>query len=127
MGSHCGHWAAVHGGLPENHRDGRQELCPLVDAVHVSCLVSCVGARLIGRIVVQLVLQIIFPIFSVSFFALREQTGRLCPVQPLFNKLTPLPAGEIRERVERLSNKLGFPLTHLYQIDGSKRSSHSNA
>lgn len=48
-------------------------------------------------------------------------------VQPLFNKLTPLPAGEIRERVEKLSKRLGFPLTHLYQIDGSKRSSHSNA
>ncbi|KAI9635595.1 metalloendopeptidase [Dioszegia hungarica] len=62
-------------------------------------------------VVVQLVLQIIYPIF----------------IQPLFNKLTPLPAGEIRERVEKLSQKLGFPLTHLYQIDGSKRSSHSNA
>lgn len=73
------------------------------------------------RVAVQLVLQVLYPTFSESSFC------RADPVQPLFNKLTPLPAGEIRERVEKLSNQLGFPLTHLYQIDGSKRSSHSNA
>ncbi|ORY23813.1 peptidase family M48-domain-containing protein [Naematelia encephala] len=62
-------------------------------------------------IVIQLSMQIIYPIF----------------IQPLFNKLTPLPDGEVRTRVEVLANKLGFPLKHLYEIDGSKRSSHSNA
>ncbi|EIW68672.1 STE24 endopeptidase [Tremella mesenterica] len=60
---------------------------------------------------IQLLLQIIFPTF----------------IQPLFNKLTPLPEGELRTMVESLAKKLNFPLTHLYQIDGSKRSSHSNA
>ncbi|KAG8761085.1 hypothetical protein FRC14_007866 [Serendipita sp. 396] len=48
-------------------------------------------------------------------------------IQPLFNKLTPLPAGELRERIEALATHLKFPLKHLYEIDGSKRSSHSNA
>jgi len=48
-------------------------------------------------------------------------------IQPLFNKLTPLPEGELRKRTERLASKLRFPLKHLYEIDGSKRSSHSNA
>jgi STE24 endopeptidase len=45
----------------------------------------------------------------------------------LFNKLTPLPEGPLRTRVESLAGRLGFPLKHLYVIDGSKRSSHSNA
>lgn len=49
------------------------------------------------------------------------------PVQPLFNKFTPVAPGEVRDRVEKLATKLGFPLKHLYVIDGSKRSSHSNA
>lgn len=49
------------------------------------------------------------------------------PVQPLFNKFTPVPEGDLRTRVEALASKLKFPLTHLYVIDGSKRSSHSNA
>lgn len=48
-------------------------------------------------------------------------------IQPLFNKLSPLEPGELRDRVESLSKKLSFPLTDLYSIDGSKRSAHSNA
>jgi len=48
-------------------------------------------------------------------------------IQPLFNKLSPLAPGELRSRIESLANKLKFPLKHLYEIDGSKRSSHSNA
>ncbi|KAH9984847.1 peptidase family M48-domain-containing protein [Russula vinacea] len=48
-------------------------------------------------------------------------------IQPLFNKLSPLREGELRTRVETLASRLKFPLKHLYEIDGSKRSSHSNA
>ncbi|KAK5073462.1 zinc metalloprotease [Lithohypha guttulata] len=48
-------------------------------------------------------------------------------IQPLFNKLSPLEPGELRERVEKLGTRLKFPLTELYTIDGSKRSAHSNA
>lgn len=48
-------------------------------------------------------------------------------IQPLFNKLSPLEPGELRERVEKLSQRLQFPLTELFTIDGSKRSAHSNA
>jgi len=48
-------------------------------------------------------------------------------IQPLFNKLSPLAEGTLRQRIERLASSLNFPLTHLYEIDGSKRSAHSNA
>ncbi|KAJ2913084.1 hypothetical protein MD484_g7336, partial [Candolleomyces efflorescens] len=48
-------------------------------------------------------------------------------IQPLFNKLSPLADGDLRKRIEGLAIKLKFPLKHLYEIDGSKRSSHSNA
>lgn len=48
-------------------------------------------------------------------------------IQPLFNTLSPLAPGDLRTRIESLASKLRFPLTHLYEIDGSKRSSHSNA
>ena len=46
---------------------------------------------------------------------------------PLFNKLTPLEPGPLKERVEALAAKLKFPLDELQVIDGSKRSAHSNA
>jgi len=45
----------------------------------------------------------------------------------LFNKVTPLPDGELRERIELLAARIKFPLRKLYVIDGSKRSGHSNA
>ena len=48
-------------------------------------------------------------------------------IQPLFNKLTPLPEGELRTRIEKLASSLSYPLSKLYIIDGSKRSAHSNA
>ena len=48
-------------------------------------------------------------------------------IQPLFNKLSPLPTGDLRAKIESLAAGLKFPLKHLYEIDGSKRSSHSNA
>lgn len=48
-------------------------------------------------------------------------------ITPLFNKLTPLAPGTLKDNVEALSSKLKFPLTELYVIDGSKRSAHSNA
>ena len=48
-------------------------------------------------------------------------------IQPLFNTLSPLADGILRTRIEELASKLKFPLKHLYEIDGSKRSSHSNA
>ncbi|KAI5294761.1 hypothetical protein KEM52_003262 [Ascosphaera acerosa] len=48
-------------------------------------------------------------------------------IQPLFNTLSPLPAGALRDGVEALAARLRFPLRGLYVIDGSRRSSHSNA
>ncbi|KTW27106.1 hypothetical protein T552_04168 [Pneumocystis carinii B80] len=48
-------------------------------------------------------------------------------IQPLFNKLVPLPDGELKSKVEELASNLKFPLKKLYVIDGSKRSAHSNA
>ncbi|KAH7427021.1 hypothetical protein KP509_10G026600 [Ceratopteris richardii] len=48
-------------------------------------------------------------------------------IAPLFNKFTPLPGGPLREKIEKLAASLRFPLKKLFVIDGSTRSSHSNA
>ncbi|RKU43435.1 hypothetical protein DL546_005830 [Coniochaeta pulveracea] len=48
-------------------------------------------------------------------------------ILPLFNKLSPLQEGKLKDGVEALAKKLKFPLHELYVIDGSKRSAHSNA
>lgn len=48
-------------------------------------------------------------------------------IAPLFNKFTPLPEGQLREKIEKLAASLKFPLKKLFVVDGSTRSSHSNA
>ncbi|MFN8206420.1 MAG: M48 family metallopeptidase [Bacteroidales bacterium] len=48
-------------------------------------------------------------------------------IVPLFNKQTPLPDGELRNAITDLSRKTGFALKDIFVIDGSRRSSKSNA
>ena len=48
-------------------------------------------------------------------------------IVPLFNKQTPLEQGELRDEIEQFSAKAGFKLDNIFVIDGSKRSTKSNA
>jgi STE24 endopeptidase len=46
---------------------------------------------------------------------------------PLFNRFTPLPDGSLRQRLRSLSERTAFPNRNILVMDGSRRSSHSNA
>lgn len=59
----------------------------------------------------QLLMMVIAPVF----------------ILPLFNKLTPLEAGHLRDRLLKLGQKTGFSAQTILVMDGSKRSRHSNA
>ena len=48
-------------------------------------------------------------------------------IMPLFNKFTPLEDGELRESILTYAQSVNFPLQNLFVMDGSKRSSKSNA
>jgi STE24 endopeptidase len=48
-------------------------------------------------------------------------------ILPLFNRLTPLPEGEARDRLLALADRTGFQARTIEVMDGSKRSAHSNA
>ena len=48
-------------------------------------------------------------------------------IAPLFDKYTPLPEGDLRKKIEELAASIEFPLYKLFVVEGSKRSSHSNA
>jgi STE24 endopeptidase len=48
-------------------------------------------------------------------------------IVPLFNKQTPLDAGLLRNKIEEYAGRTGFKLRNIYVIDGSKRSTKSNA
>ncbi len=48
-------------------------------------------------------------------------------IVPLFNKLTPLPEGELRDAINSFAAKTAFPITGIFVINGSKRSTKANA
>ncbi|XP_074790636.1 CAAX prenyl protease 1 homolog isoform X3 [Natator depressus] len=48
-------------------------------------------------------------------------------IAPLFDKFIPLPEGELKQAIEMMAKSIDFPLTKVYVVEGSKRSSHSNA
>lgn len=61
--------------------------------------------------VVQLLLIFIYPTF----------------IAPLFNKFSPLPEGEVKNKILSLLSRCGFKSSGLFVMDASKRSGHGNA
>lgn len=60
---------------------------------------------------VQLLLIFIYPTF----------------IAPLFNKFSPLPEGEVKNKIVHLLERCGFKSSGLFVMDASKRSGHGNA
>ena len=48
-------------------------------------------------------------------------------IEPMFNKFTPLEEGPLLTKIKEYLEKVKFPVKKLEVMDGSKRSSHSNA
>jgi STE24 endopeptidase len=48
-------------------------------------------------------------------------------IMPLFNKFTPLEEGELKSAILSYASAIDFPLENVYMMDGSRRSTKSNA
>lgn len=48
-------------------------------------------------------------------------------ILPLFNKFEPMEDGELKSRIQDMAKDCDFPLTEIHVMDGSKRSTKSNA
>ena len=48
-------------------------------------------------------------------------------IMPLFNKFTPLEAGELKSAILSYAGSINFPIENVFVMDGSRRSSKSNA
>ena len=59
----------------------------------------------------QLIMMVLYPVL----------------IMPLFNKLSPLPDGPLKDRLFALGERTGFKAKSIQVMDGSKRSGHSNA
>ena len=64
---------------------------------------------------------------AVTIFTLVIQYIAPTWIMPLFNKFTPLEEGDLKTAIDEYTKKVDFPLKGTFMIDGSKRSSKSNA
>ena len=64
---------------------------------------------------------------GLSIFTLLIQMFYTTLIVPLFNKLTPLENGSLKNKIENYSKKIGYSLSNIFVIDGSKRSTKANA
>lgn len=64
---------------------------------------------------------------GVTVFSLVMQFVAPTWIMPLFNKFTPLESGELKEAILNYARSVNFPVKNVYVMDGSKRSSKSNA
>ncbi len=88
------------------------------------------GVLLFGAIYIVSLLENDFWVWlwvSLSFILLLVNMFYADLIVPIFNKLTPLEAGSLREKIESYTKKVGYSLKNIYIIDGSKRSSKANA
>jgi STE24 endopeptidase len=64
---------------------------------------------------------------AVSAFMLVLQFVAPAWIMPLFNTFTPLEEGELKQRILAYAKSVDFSLENIFTIDGSRRSSKSNA
>ncbi len=66
---------------------------------------------------------------SVVFIIFTVVLVNLAPVliMPLFNKFTPLPKGELRDKLIALSQKANVPVEDIFTVDMSKQTKEANA
>ena len=64
---------------------------------------------------------------AVVIFSLAMQYVAPTWIMPLFNKYTPMQEGELKESILKYTGSVNFPIKNIFVMDGSKRSSKSNA
>ena len=93
-------------------------------------------SMIIGSIIIFLLLSIyeyigqyawLFCWFFLSIIIVLMPIIYINIIAPIFNKFQKLEDGTLKEKIQYYSHKVKFPLSEIYIVDGSKRSSHSNA
>jgi STE24 endopeptidase len=103
----------------------------ITDKLKGYLLAALIGAPLLALLIY--LIRVIGPNFWIVFaviaaaFILFMNMFYTSLILPLFNKLTPLPDGELKTSIEEFSRKVNFPLDNIFVIDGSKRSKKANA
>jgi len=103
----------------------------ILDKIKGLLLGAIIGGGILSMVIYfyQLTAELfwIYAWIAVSLFSVFMTMFYSTLIVPLFNKQTPLEEGELRSEIEKFGNKAGFKIDNIYVIDGSKRSTKSNA
>ena len=103
----------------------------LVDSIKGLGLAALLGAPLLSGILALFEYTgyhaWIYCWIAVTVFSLILQYVAPTWIMPLFNKFTPLEPGELKEAILNYARSVDFPIKNVFVMDGSKRSSKSNA
>jgi STE24 endopeptidase len=103
----------------------------LLDRIKNMCLAALIGGALLSGILALFEYAgyhaWIYCWIAVAVFSLILEYVEPTWIMPLFNKFTPLEPGELKEAILNYARSLDFPLKNVFVMDGSKRSSKSNA
>ena len=102
-----------------------------LDKVKGYVLVAILGGGL-GYVLLWLIFEWheqfwVYALIVITAFSLFMSVFYTSLILPLFNKLTPLADGELKDKINAYADRVKFPLDSIFVIDGSKRSSKANA
>ena len=103
----------------------------ILDTLKSLLLVLVLGCTL-GYFLLWLILELkqsfwVYAWVVASVFSLLLNMFYSSLIVPIFNKLSPLQEGELKRKIQEYAAKVNFPLTNVFVIDGSKRSTKGNA
>ncbi|MDA0990326.1 MAG: M48 family metallopeptidase [Verrucomicrobia bacterium] len=103
----------------------------LLDRIKNLCLVAIIGGTMLALILwfFETAGQMAWLIAWGATILFQLSMMVLAPtlILPLFNKYEPLEAGTVRDRIEAYARQHDFAMRGVYRMDGSKRSTKTNA
>lgn len=95
-------------------------------------LLGAIIGGLLGYVLLWLIQELgtdfwLYALGVMALFILVTNLFYTSLILPLFNKLTPLADGALKEKIEQYAKGVSFPLDNIFVIDGSKRSTKANA
>ena len=103
----------------------------ILDLVKGALLTALLGGAILAAVLILFAasgpLAWLYCWLAVSLFILFLQFIAPIWLLPLFNKFVPLAEGELKERIIRYAQSVGFRLEKISVMDGSRRSGKSNA
>lgn len=103
----------------------------LLDGIKTTLLSLAIGGTILSLVLYLFAhtgsFSLLYCWVGISFLMLCIQFIAPRWILPMFNTYTPLEAGDLRSAIQKYARSVRFPLENIFVMDGSRRSTKSNA